>query len=222
MIKTFSMKFIFLALLFFGLVSCKKEPISKPEKNPILEKEKYQVEAERDVDSIDPSIQANSDDFKRIGFEIFPSFEEAVRILIDFNANTTELTFMQITQTLDHYLPENFHSMDSVTLVETQYKMMKENRSIDFHSEISEKEKQEILQNLVLFKQANYKSKFKQLNDGMTSYFFVLEKDTIIAVSTNSPSSHQKKLLETVLNITGNHAKDSITKRNIKVLIENL
>jgi hypothetical protein len=209
------MKYYGTLILILCFYACKQESHSNTERNPISENEKYLIEGKRDVDFIDPNIQVHSDDFERIGIELFPSFEEAVRIIIDFKEDNSELKFMQITQTLEHYLPENFHSMDSVTLVETQYKMMKENRSIDFHSEISEKEKQEILQNLVLFKQANYKSKFKQLNDGMTSYFFVAEKDTIIAVSTNSPSSHQKRLLETVFNITGNHAKDSITKRNI-------
>jgi hypothetical protein len=202
-------------ILILCIYACKQEPHSITERNPILENEKYRIERERDVDSIDPNIQANLDDFEKIGIELFPSFEEAVRIIIDFKEDNSELRFMQITQTLDHYLPESFHSMDSVTLVETQYKMMKENISIDFHSEISEKEKQEILQNLVLFKQTDYKSKFKQQNDGMTSYFFVAEKDTIIAVSTNSPSTHQKKLLESIMKITEKYAQDSITKRNI-------
>lgn len=219
MIKSFSMKFIFLVLLFFGLISCKKEySMSKNSTSNYVEysnkKNKRTFETERDVETQDSSIQVNPTDLESIQIRIYPSF--AQDHAITYTPKDRNLSFYQISHKLNR--TEDYYKIPEEEREYHLYEFMKKNSSKNFHQEITPKEEQIILKYWAEFKKAKYQFKNIEQIDGAEFYTSIYERDTIVYVNTNSPSSHQTKLLKTLFELCEKYANDSITKRNIKDL----
>ena len=222
-LKPFMRTLLVLFISFCLAWSCKNSNKDSGElslENPISKKDKFLVEAERDVESIDTSIVVNPDDFIRIGMNIFPSFDEAHYIDLDFN--NQEIAVYQITQTNDLYITNEYFELPNSEKEDYLYQRMKENKTKDFRFTAKKDEINELLDAIKQFKQSKYKVKSVEIFDGSSFYMGIIEKDTIIYLGTNSPSSHQKKFLKKLFDICRNNAKDSITKRNISNLIEYL
>ncbi len=206
--------FLLLFITFCLVWSCEnsnKDSEELPLENPISKKDKFLIEAERDVESIDSSIVVNSDDLHMINFKIFPSFFQAHSI--SYNTRDRELYFFQITQQL--FRTDDYYKIPEEEREHHLYLFMKKHSSKNFHTKITEKEEQLILNEWVAFKKAGYKGKRVEMMDGAEFYTSIYEKDTIALVNTTSPSSHHTKLLAVLLDLSKKYAKDSITQVNI-------
>jgi hypothetical protein len=217
------MKFIFLVLLFFGLVSCKKESSeSKNTSSNYMEysnkKNKRWIENERDVETQDSSIQVDPTDLELIRIRIYPSF--AQDHAITYTPKDRKLSFYQISHKLNR--TEDYYKIPVEERENLLYQHMKKNSSQNFHQEITQKEEQLILKNWAEFKKTGYKFKNVESLDGAEFYTSIYERDTIVYVNTNSPSNHQTKLFKTLFDLCEKYAEDSITKRNINYLKEYL
>lgn len=211
--------------LFFGLIflvlSCKKD--ESPDysiKDSSTQKDKYLIEAKRDVESLDSTILVNSDDFIRIRLDMFPSFEEAHSIDLDFNDK--EVRFFQTTQNKSLYITNEYHKLPKNQKEEYLYNEMKLNESVNFDFRLNQKEIEELVNSLKYLKQSKYKTKMVEMFDGASFYMSINEKDTIVLMGTNSPSSHQRNFLNKLFEICQIHTNDSITRRNIERLKEYL
>lgn len=215
---------LFVLLISIQIISCKNQNQSSVDSNETrvstTKKDKFLVESQRDIESLDSTIEVNIDDFERIGMEIFPSFDEAHYIDLDFLKR--EIGVYQKTQTNELYISGEYFELPNSEKEDYLYQKMKENKTKDFHFKVNQKEMNDLLNAIKLFKQAKYKVKSVQQYDGATFYMNVYEKDTIVFMGTNSPSSHQKKFLMKLFETVENHAEDSITKRNINRLKEYL
>lgn len=208
----------FLLFIAFCLVwSCENSNKDSDELtlvNPISKKDKYLVEAGRDVESVDSSIMVNPEDLQMIKFKMFPSFLQAHSI--SYSTTDRELSFFQITQQL--FRTDDYYKIPEEEREHHLYLFMKKHSSKNFHTKITEKEEQLILNEWAAFKKAGYKGKMLEGFDGAEFYTSIYEKDTIVLVNTTSPSSHHTKLLAVLLDLSKKYAKDSITQVNIEHL----
>jgi len=215
-VKSFMRTALLLSIVFCLVWSCENSNKDSEElslENPISKEDKFLIEAGRDVESIDSSIVVNNDDFIRISMEIFPSFDEAHYIDLDFN--NQEIAVYQKTQTNDLYITSEYFELPNSEKEDYLYQRMKENKTKDFRFTAKKDEINELLDAIKPFKQSKYKVKSVQIFDGASFYMGIIEKDTIVYLGTNSPSSYQKNFLKKLFDTCQNHAKDSITKRNI-------
>lgn len=218
-VKSFMRTALLLSIVFCLVCSCENSNKDSNElslENPISKEDKFLVESGRDVESLDPTIEVNMDDFERIGMEIFPSFDEAHYIDLDFLKR--EIGVYQKTQTNELYISGEYFELPNSEKEDYLYQRMKENKTKDFRFTVNKDEINEILDAIKPFKQSKYKVKSIEILDGASFYMGIIEKDTIVYLGTNSPSSHQKNFLKKLFDICQNHAEDSITKRNISNL----
>lgn len=207
--------FLIFVLLIF--INCKKD-ISDSSKETISRKDKFLVESDRDVESLDSTIIADFEDLEMIQVRIFPSFDQGHSIR--FNKRDRKIEFFQITQKLNR--TEDYYRIPEE---EREYHLnlfMKKNSSKNFQTEITKEEEELILKEWSKLKQANYKAKKVKMMDGASFYTEIYERDTIALINTNSPSSHHTKLIKTLFDLSEKYAKDSITIRNINRLKEYL
>ena len=215
--------FIF-SFLILTICACKKEESQFSDSNSVVvnsnKKSKFSVEAERDVESLDSTISVNLEDFVRIRLDMFPSFDQAHSVNIDFNDK--KLEFFQITQNKSLYVTNDYLKLSGDLKDDYLYQQMKINESENIHFTLSKNEVQKLVNSLKYLKQSKYKAKIIEVIDGAAFYMSIYEKDTIVLMGTNSPSSHQRNFLYQLFNIIQNRKKDSITIRNIQSLKEYL
>lgn len=216
------MKLIYLSIVLLFLFSCEKGNSHKGKEKFrfVSNEQKWKEEENRDVESLDLSIKVNEDDLERFSIELSPSFHESHRFIINLLENPKTLYVLQTSHILENYTPENFHQLDSLELREEQYKMMMDNRTTEFQIELNENEIEKLRTLFKPLKQSRYKGKFVRQYDGMITQIFIEEKDTLALISTNRPSEYQKEFLHSVLDIAEKGAKDSISKKNMKILKE--
>ncbi|HLV23892.1 MAG TPA: hypothetical protein VKY36_03840 [Moheibacter sp.] len=217
------MKKILFVLLIITLINCKDRNLNSTENSSEIEeftekKDKFLVEAERDVESLDSTISIDFKKLQKIQVRIFPSFDQGHSI--SFDSRDRKISFFQITQNLNRTV--NYYKIPEEEREYHLYEFMKNNSSKNFQKEISQEEEQNILKDWATFKKANYQFKNIEQFDGAEFFTSIYEKDTILYVNTNSPSSHQTKLLKNLLDLCAKYAEDSITKRNISSLKEYL
>lgn len=211
-------RFLLAILAFSSIVSCEKK-VSKTEKNnvnyvEINKKNKYSVESDRDVETQDIMIQIDPSEFDRIRMLIYPFFAQDHSIT--YSVKDRKIGFYQISQKLGR--TEDYFNIPEEEREYHLYQFMKKNSSQNFHHEITKEEEQLILKYWSEFKKANYQFKNVEMMDGAEFFTSIYERDTIVYVNTNSPSSHHTKLLGTLFDLSEKYAKDSITKRNIQIL----
>ena len=216
-LKPFMRTALLLIITFCLVWSCENSNKNSDElslENPISKKDKFLVEAGRDVERIDSSIVVNNDDLQMIKFRIFPSFLQAHSIY--YSTADRKLSFFQTTQKLS--ITDDYYKIPEEEREHHLYLFMKKHSSKNFHAEITEKEEQLILKEWKAFNKAGYKAKILEGIDGAEFYTSIYEKDTIVLVNTISPSSHHTKLLAVLLDLSKKYAKDSITQVNIEHL----
>lgn len=218
------MKLIYLSSVLLFLFSCEKGNSHKGKEKLgfVSNEQKWKNEANRDVESLDFSIKVNKDDLERFSIELSPSFHESHRIIVNLLEDPKTLYVRQTSHILENYTPENLHQLNSIKLRDEQYKMMMDNRTIEFQIELNQSEIEKLRTLFKPLKQSSYKSKFVRQYDGMTTQIFLEEKDTLAIISTNRPSKYQKEFIQSVLQIAHNGAKDSISKKNMNSLMEYL
>ncbi len=210
----------FLIILF--CLSCHNSDESNPSTvpnspiDPSKKKNKFLVESGRDVESLDTTILVDPEDFLRINLTMFPSFDEAHSINLDLIDK--EISVYQMTQTNDNYITSEYFKLKNEEKDDYLYQQMKANKTKDFHFSLDQNEIKSLQNSLKSLKQSKYKVKSVEMMDGAAYYMSVYEKDTIVFMGTNSPSSHQTDFLIKLFEIVQNHANDSITRRNISNL----
>lgn len=211
-------KFLLSILVFSSLFSCERKNSTKENSNHNYiedkRKNKYSVESDRDVETQDTLIQVDLSEFESIRLRIYPSFAQDHSIT--YSVKDRKIGFYQISQNLGR--TEDYYKIPEEEREYHLYQHMKKNSSKNFHHQITREEEQMILKYWSEFKKANYQFKNVEMLDGAEFYTSIYEKDTIVYVNTNSPSSYQTKLLRTLFEVSEKYSKDSITKRNIEIL----
>lgn len=183
-------------------------------------KDKFLIESQREVNELETSIEVKDTDFQSVKLFMFPSFDEAHAINLDFIDK--KVRFSQITQSLYNNMDDEAFKLDGKKREEYLFKRMISNKSKRIEFEIKPEEEKELISSLKFLKQAKYKFKNVEMFDGANFFMTVYENDTIVFLNTNAPSIHQTKLLKTLFELCDKYAEDSITKRNINRLKEYL
>ncbi|MBA5630448.1 hypothetical protein [Moheibacter lacus] len=209
---------VLFVLIILSFANCREDKTTNSVEQLSYKKDKYLVESQRDVESLDSLIEVENDDLERIRIRIFPSFEQGHSIT--YSTRDHKIGFYQITQTLNR--TEDYYKIPEGKREYHLYEFMKKNSSQNFQHEIMKEEEKVILKHWEAFKKANYQFKNVEMMDGAEFFTSIYERDTIVYVNTNSPSTHQTKLLKTLFELCEKYTEDSITKRNISRLKEYL
>jgi len=174
----------------------------------------YQERHEKNPDSL-KVVELGK--IKFIKIEFHPSFNEAHEIII--NPESKYLMFVQTTDNARFEPPKNSSNLTQKELEEFQQSQKDLYYSKNFYHNLTEKETNQILENLKELKRENYKNVRAETMDGIDTRIFILENNSMKIIRTNYPTYAQFQFLENILFVSKIYAKDSATRKNITDII---